>query len=371
MNITFLMQDTGAVYGAERATCDLMVGLASRGERVHALLIREERLRQTSTDLQKSLEDSGIPFDLIPTRAAFSCALVQRIRRRLRTLKADVLHTVGYKANVHGLLAAKRGRLCPVVAVVHGWLRRPDLKERFYGQVDIRALRRCSRVIALSRYYEQLLSTRGVREGSVVRIPSGIDPGKKVSVSEAGASFSREGPYVFGMMGRLSWEKNHSMLLEAAAELVEAGADVRLVIAGEGPERASIESAIRRKALTGCVEMVGYVDTDDFLRKINALILCSRIENLPYIVLEAMCWCRPVIATNVGGLPDLVVDGETGYLVPSDNARELCRRMQALASDRDGSLKFGLGGRAKLEKEFSYMACIDEYMRVYGEMVRR
>ena len=366
MNTIFLMQDTAAVYGAERATLDLASGLARRGVNAHVLLIHEERLQLADNRLQTELTKRGLPFSLVHTDRAFSWKLARDIRRRLVELEADVLQTVGYKADLHAWLAA--GRRVVLVAAVHGWLFRPDLKERFYGWLDVRVLRRFARVIVLSRHYADLVVRQGVAAHRVVRIPSGLDLKHLVSAEVAESLYRTPRLFTVGMLGRLSWEKNHGMFLEAMRLLRERGVEVRGLIAGEGPERARIEQAVNAMGLGDAVKLEGYMDSSRFFEQVHALALCSRVENLPYSVLEAMSWCRPVLATRVGGLPDLVEDARTGFLVPPDDAAALADALTSLANQPARALELGRAGRQRLETHFSLDRTVESHIDLYTSL---
>ena len=357
MKIAFLLQDTGAVYGAERATLDLARGLAARGTGVLVVLIRETRLGDRGSLLEAALREEGLAVEIAATDRRLSMGLARSIRSLLQEHGADVLHSVGYKADVHGVMAVY-GRI-PQVSTIHGWLFRRDIKERFYGWLNVHALKRCARVVVLSRYYEDLLGRVGLR---AVRIPSGLD------TRSLPAMPSHRGTFTIGMMGRFSEEKNHPMLLRAAKRLVEDGVTVDVLVAGDGPLRPMIEAEIARLDLRHVVKLQGYVSREDFLGCIDVLVLCSRIENLPYSVMEAMAWGLPVVATNVGGLPDLVEDGRTGFLVPNDDPCALAVAVGKLVASRDMAERFGACGREKVRREFAVEACVERHEQLYAEL---
>jgi glycosyltransferase involved in cell wall biosynthesis len=354
MKIAFLLQDTGAVYGAERATLDVASGLARRGHEVLILLIRESRLGLESSDLELAFQGQGLPVIPVETGSRFSVKLIRRLNRILDDQDVSVLHTVGYKADVHGRFA--RGHR-PQVSTVHGWLFRDDAKEQFYARVNLWALRRCARVVALSSYYEQYLLRHGVARERLVRIPSGVAP---LEVDRHGGTFT------LGMVGRFSEEKNHAMLLRAVRRVVELGTTVDVVLVGDGPLRPTIEAEIARLDLRHVVKLAGYLSREEFLGRIDALVLCSRIENLPYSVMEAMAAGLPVIATSVGGLPDLVVEGATGYLVASDDDAALADRIVLVAKDVALRRRLGETGREKLRSAFSPDRCVEAHEALYG-----
>lgn len=367
MKIVFLMQDTGSVYGAERATMDLAEGLrGTGGTDVHVLLIEERRLGLSRSTLREALSGRGLPSTALATDRAFSWTLVHAIRDALRETRADVLHTVGYKADVHGGLAAGWGKVLPVVSTVHGWLFRPYPKELFYGWINVLALKRFSAVIALSRFYENILITKGVSRERVFRIPTGVDIAKMGTRDAAPPGPDPSRPLVVGILGRLSSEKNHQMFLRAAKRVQASGGGVRFVIAGDGPLRAKLEATICQLSIGESVTMMGYADSADFFPGIHVLALCSRIENLPYSVLEAMAWRRPVIATRVGGLPELVEEGKSGLLVPPDSDGALATAIRRFRDEPELISLMGRVGHERLEEEFSLSATLSAHRNLYA-----
>ncbi len=369
MKVVFLMQDTGRVYGAEGATFDLAAGLRAAGMPAAVLLIGERRRAAVGESLGEELQRRGLEHARIEVAGRFSLRLVREIRREFVRMGGDVLHTVGYKADVHGGLAAGFGRRFPVVATVHGWLGRPDLRERFYGWLDLHFLARFPRVVALSHYYADFLVRRGVPERAVALIPSGLARERLPDVERAVAGLRADGIFTVGLVGRLSWEKNPMMFLDAArraAETLPGG--IRFIVVGEGPARRSLEKAVARAGLGGVVEMVGYQPAGKIFPRLHVLALCSRIENLPYSILEAMAWCRPVVATRVGGVPDLVADGSSGYLVESGDDAAMGETFVRLARDRGAVERLGRAGRARLEAQFVLEECIRRHRELYLEV---
>lgn len=368
MNITFLMQDIGAMYGAERATVDLITCLKKAGEHIHVLLIDEERLGLGQSDLRDALDGSGISCARLPTAAPFSPSLICRIRDAAEESRADVVHAIGPKATFHGFFAI-RGTRIRLVSTVHGWLFRRDPKERLYEWLEQRILRRFDRVIVLSSYYRNYLIERGFRHEQVVHIPSGLDVESVVKLDEARQTPASAELFTVGTIGRLSAEKNIEMLLRAARIVMDRGIGARFLMAGKGPERSRLEQLVEGWGLGGSVRLPGYLPVEQFMRQIHVLVQCSRIENLPYSVMEAMAWCRPVVATDVGGLPDLVDEGKTGYLVPSNDHEALANRLCEMSAWPRLVKEMGLGGRRKLETDFGLVRQIERHANLYSELL--
>ena len=371
MNIFFLLQDTGRLYGAEQATLDLVTRLMEEpGISPKLLLIRETRLNRPANDLQRQLTDRGIPFTELTANHRFSPVLVRAIRNMLRESRPCILHCTGYKADVHGFPAA-RG-VCPLVSTVHGWLNRPDVKERFYGWLDLQFLKRFDRVVALSRHYHRFLARHGVSPERIAYIPSPLPPAPDGRGTPDTTCNAPPETVAIGTLGRLSGEKNQALLIESARLLreqhPEAFARMRLLIAGDGPERGMLESLIRRYTLDDAITLGGFMPRELFFKRIDLFVLCSKIENLPLCILEAIAARRPVIATRVGGIPDLIQD-DSGLLVPPDQPQALADALFFALSRPNEMNRRAEIALARCSPAFSVTAWIQAHMRMYRELL--
>ncbi len=156
----------------------------------------------------------------------------------------------------------------------------------------------------------------------------------------------------FLSVARLSPEKGHLLLLDAFAGVHRRHPEARLALVGDGPMRAGIEARIAELGLGGAVEITGWVDAErvrNELANATALVQPSLIEGLPVVIMEAMARKRPVISTYVAGIPELVVPGETGWLVPAGDTEALAEAMeQAVSSDSETLLRMGEAGLARV-----------------------
>lgn len=374
MKVVFLLQDTRSLYGAEQATVRLVNGLASAGVSVRVLLLRETRLGEGASPLADAFR-RRVPVEEIPVAGRFSRSVLDRIRECMARERADVLHSTGYKADWHAGLASKQGTLFPVVSTVHGWLFRWNWKERFFQALNLRALRGFSRVIVLCGFYERYLRRHGLTPLQLARIPTGVRAEDLAPRAEARRLWEASGEiFTFGLLGRLSSEKDHAMLLRAAARLArDLGTSPRawrILIAGDGPLRGALEDRIARMGLADRVELAGWMAAPEFFRRAHVLVQCSRVENQPMSVMEAMAWTRPCIATRAGGLPELVVDGETGRLVPRGRARALAAAMKEYLVAPEKAREDGLRGRERLEADFPFDRMVRDHIGLYEAEAR-
>ena len=384
MKLHFLMQDTRALYGAERATLRLVSGLASAGAGVRVLLLDEARLASTAPSPLADAFRAIAPVETIPVAGRLSPAAVRRIREILRAAgPGALLHATGYKADVHAALASRSSTLFPVVSTVHGWLFRRDVKERLFLAANLWALRRCSRVVVLSAFYENYLRRRGFTPLQLARIPTVFPPEAIPPEAETAALWTdTSAPFTFGMLGRLSEEKDHDTFLRAAARLDRltngAPRPWRLLIAGDGPLRDRIARRIDRLGLADRATLAGPMDSADFFRRTHVLVQCSRVENQPMSVMEAMSWTRPTIATRAGGLPEWITppisddapDPEsTGWLVPLRDHRSLADAMHRCLLSPTLTRATGLRARSRLLASPSFDAMIQSHLGLYSALL--
>jgi glycosyltransferase involved in cell wall biosynthesis len=368
--VAFVLQDTGTMYGAERATVDLATGLREyTPTEVEFILIHETRLQLNDSRIQAELNAAGIPFRVISTGSAFSLPLVQRLRAAFAECGADCVHAVGYKAVFHCALAGIVPGSCPWVSTVHGWLERRNLKERIYKWLEVRALRSADKVIVLSRYYHDLLTGLGIRSSQSELIPSGLRLEGWQSPERLGRNTGENTPICIGILGRLSDEKNHAMFLRVADRLVATGATARFIIAGDGPLRPSLAAQIDKNSLAEHVQMAGVMDRSEFFRECDVLVSCSRIENLPYSILEAMACSIPVVATDVGGVSDLVNNGETGFLVALDDDDSMLSRLKLLIDNPDQVSALGTAANRHIQEHFSLAEAAERHFTMYTQVI--
>lgn len=376
MKIAFLIQGGQGLYGAERATLMLVRGLLAAGTEVRVFRLQEMRIADSSRpdDMKRALA-AFVEVRDIPVAGRFSLSAIRQLRGELTAWSADLLHTTGYKADLHGGMAAKWGRLLPVVSTVHGWLFRKDPKERFFQWLNIRVLRHFSRVIVLSRFYENYMRRQGLAPLQLARIPQGFRVDDIVPAATAGRLWeqSARAPFVFGMLGRLSSEKHHTLFLRAAARLARRmkGSPMlwRLQIAGDGPLRETILRTAKRLGIADRLEMPGRIPPQDFFLHTHVLVQCSKVENQPMSVMEAMAWKRPVIATPAGGLPEWVEDGVTGRLLPSHSSRLLAAAMLDFLLSPESACACGERARRELERRFSFEAMVEDHIGLYNALL--
>jgi sugar transferase (PEP-CTERM/EpsH1 system associated) len=325
---------------------------------------------------------SDVPVIALGHAGGHSFLLYWHLWRALRRLRPSIVHT----RNLAALEAQVPARLIPGVHCVHGEHGRDvfDLKgtNRKYNLLR-RAIRPLvHRYIAVSRDLAQWLTdTVRVAPQRVRQIYNGVDPerfrprqGARPALAPAG--FLPRDALVVGTIGRLAEVKDQLGLVRAFARLLRERPEwrdrMRLVLVGDGPQRDSIESAIAEEGIASLVWLAGdREDVPELLRMLDLFVLPSLGEGISNTVLEAMASGLPVIATRVGGNPELVEEGVTGTLVDEGDPLALAQAIAAYLADQRLLALHGAAGRARVAKCFQWDRCVETYLGVYDELLGR
>jgi glycosyltransferase involved in cell wall biosynthesis len=315
----------------------------------------------------------GVTVIALRRRPGFRPEVAVRLARILRAANAAVVHCHHYSPFVYGRLATWLSPGRRVVFTEHGRLSDgpPSGKRRLANRVLMAGR---SELFAVSHDLRRHLLGEGVPERMHV-IWNGIDPGAAPTLEQRDSVRRRlaipETDYVVGTTARLEPIKDLGTLVEAVALTARRGAPVRAVITGDGPARAGLEGQARALGVHDRVQFVGYRDdARDVLPGFDAYVNCSVSEGVSLTVLEAMAAERPVVATQVGGTPEVVVDGVTGALVPPQRPARLADALLALRDNPPVASAMGRAGRARVLEHFTIERMVRQYAAVYrGEVV--
>lgn len=293
-------------------------------------------------------------------------ASARRVKRMVSELEPDILHALHLTS--YGFL----GALCdthPRLASVWGTdiLQAPTWSP-FHNAITRYALARADRVTATGFHLAWATLRFTPRTKQVTVIPYGVDT-ERFRPTEANRP---SGTTVFGSVGRLSIEKGLPDLLRATAFLLERKMDVRVVLAGDGPERRRLEALARELQIEASVEFRGHVthaDVPQVLRELDIFVMPSRAEGFGVAALEASAAGLPVVASRVHGIPDVVRHGSTGVLVPPRDVAALAAAMEQLAADPAKRGDMGMAGRAFVERRYRWEDNCRQMEQLYAEML--
>lgn len=283
-----------------------------------------------------------------------------RLFRRERPL---VVHANSSKAGILGRLAAAAARVPVRLFTVHGWAfkahRGPAARAYLWADRLMSPITTTTICVAESER-QAGLRARTCRRARTVVIHNGVELDRPRRTPAAAVR-----PATLLSIGRLRAPKDFTTLVRAVASC-EPGS-IRLLIAGDGPERPRLVSEIARLGLDGAVELLGTRgDVHELLAAADVFVLSSESEGMPMSVLEAMAAGLPVVASAVGGVPEVVRDGETGALVPPRDPAALAEAIRLLVADPALRQRFGDAGRRRVEREFA----VADFRRAHLELYR-
>jgi glycosyltransferase involved in cell wall biosynthesis len=368
------------VGGAESQVRRLSIGLTGRGWRVHVLTRRHGRLKDAR--LPRVAEVEGVGVIRVDSGGPGKIGSIQYLLAGLWHLgrhgRGAIYHA--HDVGTPGLLAAAARRLFGGRSIVK--LRTGRLNyEKQYGSgfgrwMFKRLLALHDRVIAVSTEVEGYLQEIGVPVDLVIRLPNAVDGAVFApSHSSPDHGFRRSlglsaGGRIILYIGRLNRVKGVDVLLDAWAALPPSlRHDTALLIVGDGEERAALERRASRLGIQESVAVVGeQSDVRAYYAAADLFVLPSRTEGLSNALLEAMACGIPVIASRVGGAPDVVEDGITGLLFESDDPLDLVARLEEMMSRRDEWRAMGLRARKRVLQYASYEAVLGDLIDVYRSL---
>jgi len=321
--------------------------------------------------LAEALEADGFPRErlhVIPMRSEIDLVAALRLAALCRRHGAELLHLHTAHAHALGILAARlAGGIPTVVSRRVDYPRSPGLLSRLkYERADA--------FIAISEAVARILRIDGVTPGKIHLVRSGIE---LPSAAEMASRRSRRSAMLQSLglppesvvvlnAGSLVEHKGQEILPRAARILPDS---VRILVAGEGPLRASLEAEIARQEVAGKVLLLGHRhDLPDLYAAASVYVQPSTSEGLGTAMLDAMAWELPIVASHAGGIPEAVREGENGMLMSGRNPYLLGEALKRLASDRELAERLGARGREIAAAEFSRERMVELTMAVYEEV---
>jgi glycosyltransferase involved in cell wall biosynthesis len=307
---------------------------------------------------------------------------VRRLVEEIRRLRPQIVHTHTAKAGAVGRLAALlAGDARPPVVVhtFHGHVLRgyfDPVRTAFFRETERFLARHTTRLIAVGPQVRDDLVELGVAPaGKFTVIRLGIDLDDRVA-DGGGAALRRlfgvpPQRFVVGWIGRMTGIKRVPDVLAIFRRLLDLGVDAELCLVGDGPERGNLEARAKELGIARRTLFAGYQrEIAPYFDFFDAFLLPSANEGTPVVAIEALAARRPVVATRVGGVPDVVRDGVDGFLAPVGDVDALARHLAALAADPDLRRRFGDAGREHVLPRYRVSRLVDDVDELYRELLR-
>jgi glycosyltransferase involved in cell wall biosynthesis len=305
----------------------------------------------------------GFAVEILALRRSFQLGAAWRLAGLLRRRRVDVLHTHTLAAaNVLARLAAAAARVS-VVSHLHIENHFRPATRWLLARLDNATARLAARLVAVSEDTKRAYERQGYPRGRIEVVYNGVD-------LPANGDYRRNDPARIGEVARLCDVKGQRELLQALARLPEA----RLVLAGRDLEQGGafqdeLERESERLGIRERVEFGFHEDVPALLETLDVVALPSWTEGLPLVLLEAMARGRPVVATPVGGTPELVTDGETGLLVPPRDPEALAEALRRVLDDPDLARRLGEAARARVAERFTAAEQERRMLALYDDVV--
>ncbi len=364
------IRDSGGIFGAERHI--LTIG-KNIDKKFHILLICMRSQDKKSELLMEKAKCIGIHVIPVDVRGKIDLKSIYSIRNILKNNNINIIHSHDFKSNMYGFLASVNLGIRRVLTA--GGTTRDSLLKKFYMYVDETFTYKCfDNIIAVSREIHDRLRKRNIGAGKIIIIENGIDS------SLYDLEFNEKYIYdplpvdgkkkVFAVIGRLFPDKGHRYFLQAFSELNKKYPTSIALIIGDGPLDEEIGKQVMNLKLEGNVFLCGVrQDMKNIYNNIDCLVIPSLTEGLPYVLLEAMLCRVPVLATDVGGIPGLVTNEKTGYLVPPGDVESLKIGMEKMLDNPEKSEEMAENAYNLVMEKYSAKRMVDHIGRVYNSLV--
>lgn len=365
--------------------CQLLLSLELGGAEVLAARIARQ-LRddyrfvfvclETMGRLGEELRADGFPVHVLDKRPGIHWKTIRGLRSLIRQEGIDLVHAHHYGPFFYGAMARLPWGRPPVVLTEHG-RHFPDRVQRTHLLVNRLLLGRDDRLFGVGDGVRlALIDNEGFPRERVGVIYNGIDTAAFGDVGRLRQEARHElqlrpDDFVILQAARLDPIKDHATAIRAMARVATTRSDIRLLLAGEGSSASEIDALIDALDLRSHVLRLGLrADVDRMLAAADVVLLSSVSEGIPLSLIEGMAAGLPVLATSVGGIPEVVEDGRTGLLVPAGDDEALARQILGLAEDPARREQMGHLGRDRASALFCEDRMIGEYDRTYREMTK-
>ncbi len=362
MKILHLISSAG-LYGAETVVLNLTAAQKAFGhEPVIGVFHNKHR---PHLELASEAEKRDLPVQIFECNGRFDRSTVRAIRSFVSSHSVDIVHTHGYKSDIYGRFAVKQPGTA-FVATCHLWTR-ATRSIRFYEFLDSLVLRSARRIVGVSDAITEALAKSGVPEAKLATVYNGTDLQRFNSRSPSLRNELGLGNrLLIGTVGRLEAQKGIEYFIRAAGEVLAEFPDAQFVVIGEGSLRSQLRERIRDLNLDSNVHLLGErMDMAGVYASLDLFVLASIDEGMPMTILEALAAGRTVIATRVGAVGKLVVNGKTGLLVEPRDINALRNAILACLRDPAFARRLAANGEQHVRNSFSAEAMARNYEEIY------
>jgi glycosyltransferase involved in cell wall biosynthesis len=323
-------------------------------------------------DFEREAKRRNLNLHLLKQSHLYDPSLIFQTKRLVQQHGFNIIQTHGHKANFIGWFV-KNSIQIPWLCFVHGWTDE-DLKIRLYNRIDRWAIRGADRVVAVSEAMKAKLVGMGVPEQKITVIYNAIEDNgfyKDPPDPDLRKQFAvDDDTLLVGVIGRLSREKGQRIFLDAWEKVCERVPKTKAILIGDGPDRKVLEEICVEKGLQNRVFFVGHkVNPHPFYRILDLVVMPSLSEGLPNVPLEALAHKKAIVATSVGGTPEIIEDGKNGILVRPGDPNDLAEAILAMLGNSEKRNLMVAEGLSSLYPKFSPEHRAVKILSVYQELL--
>lgn len=327
-------------------------------------------------------KEMGIDTRVLPWRFPLDVTLMWRLRTLIQQERMDIVHTHTITGNFYARVAVSLSRRpASLITTIHSCIQDElsgsignQLKDYLRFKREILMSGRVDQFIAVSEKLKQRMIEFRIPKEKIEVVENGIEP---PDLSEATAHHSsireefkiKREETIIATVGRMVPVKNQHLLLQAAQHVLKKSSQVKFLFVGDGKLMSSLQRHAQDLHIDEHVIFPGWrSDINRFLCAMDVFVLCSKVEGFNMSVLEAMAHMKPVIATRVRGIADIIQDGETGVLIPPNNADSLAQAILGLIEDRDRATQLGRKGRQLVEDQYTLERMVERTLGMYEKV---
>ena len=325
--------------------------------------------RFATPEASESLADAGVSHISLRRTGKLDVYRLGGLAMLLRLGRFDVIHAHMFGSNVWGTVLGKLCNVPVIIAHEHNWSYSGELMRRTIDRHVI--ARYATRFVAVSESNRtRMIELEGIPAEKVLVLPTAYIPHRVTEPTDIRAELGlAPDARIIGVVATLRVEKALEVMISAAAQVIQTFPDAHLVIAGDGPQRESLEAQVTSMGLTGHVHFLGERrDVTPLLQTVDVGALSSDWEGMPLFVLECMATGTPVVATNVGGLPEIVEDDRTGLLVPPRDPAALAAAISALLADPERGRLLAATAAERMD-DFTIETVAHRFADLYEQLV--
>lgn len=324
-------------------------------------------------------KDAGINIEVYKQKNRSDMSVINRLVEEINREDYDIIHCHGARANFNAMFL--KGKINKtLITTVHSDYKL-DFKDNIYKRLVFTnlnkfALKRFKHFIAISDTFKEMLVNRGFKPDEIYTVYNGIDVNQKIEHASKEEFLNRynidyKDKTIVGIIARLDKVKDHETFIRAAEILIKRKKNIIFLIAGDGNDEKRLMALVEELGLQDYIHFLGFVkDQYSFLNAIDINTLTSLSESFPYAILEGALMKKPIISTDVGGLRQLVDQGENGYLVDVGDVEDLANRIDEISLDKNRIKEMGEKLYKKVEEKFSSDTMAREHVKIYEEIIK-